>query len=90
MNSAKPFLLAIVGQTASGKSALAMKVAAAFDGEIIAADSKTVYRGLDIGTAKPTPADRRAVRHHVLDVVDPDQPFNVARFQRLPWRRPGK
>lgn len=75
--------MAIVGQTASGKSALAMKVARATGGEIVAADSKTVYKGLDIGTAKPTPADRQAVRHHLLDVVDPDQPFSVARFQQL-------
>ena len=75
--------MAIVGQTASGKSALAMRVAEAAAGEIIAADSKTVYRGLDIGTAKPTRADRQAVRHHLLDVVDPDQPFSVARFQQL-------
>lgn len=76
-------LVVIVGQTASGKSALAMHLARRFNGEIIAADSRTVYRGMDIGTAKPTPKDRAAVPHHLIDIVDPDESFNVADFQRL-------
>jgi tRNA dimethylallyltransferase len=76
-------LVVIVGQTASGKSVLAMDLARRFNGEIIAADSRTVYRGMDIGTAKPTLEDRAAVPHHLIDVVDPDESFNVADFQRM-------
>lgn len=76
-------LVAIVGETASGKSALAMRLAEVFDGEIICADSRTIYKGMDIGTAKPTAADRAHIPHHVLDVVTPDQPFSAADFQRL-------
>lgn len=75
-------LLAIVGQTAGGKSALALEIAAGFPAEIIAADSKTIYKGLDIGTAKPTPAERALVRHHLLDVVQPREAFNVSQFQQ--------
>lgn len=78
-----PHLIVILGQTASGKSALAMDLAQRFDGEIIAADSRTVYKGMDIGTAKPTEEDRRQVRHHLIDVVAPGEPFSVADFQRL-------
>lgn len=74
-------LVVILGQTGSGKSALAMDLAKRFDGEIIAADSRTVYKGMDIGTAKPGVEDQAAVRHHLLDVVDPGQPFTVADFQ---------
>ena len=76
-------LLAIVGTTASGKSQLAMKIAQEFSGEIIAADSRTVYRDLNIGTAKPTVDDQKLVRHHLLDVVRPDQEFNVANYKHL-------
>jgi tRNA dimethylallyltransferase len=75
-------LLVIVGETASGKSALAIKLAKKFDGEIICADSRTVYRGMDIGTAKPTREDREKVPHHCLDLVEPDEPFTVADFKR--------
>ena len=74
-------LIVILGQTASGKSALAMELAQRFNGEIIAADSRTVYKGLDIGTAKPTAGDQKEVRHHLLDVVEPDEQFTVADFQ---------
>lgn len=74
-------LIVIIGETASGKSALALDLVRRFNGEIIAADSRTVYRSLDIGTAKPTPEERRIVRHHLLDVVAPDQPFTVADFK---------
>jgi tRNA dimethylallyltransferase len=73
----------IVGPTASGKTALGIELAGRFNGEIICADSRTVYRGLDIGTAKPTDAQRRAVRHHMLDVVEPDGRFSVADFKAL-------
>ncbi len=76
-------LIVIVGETASGKSTLAMELALAFEGEIICADSWTVYRGFDIGTAKPTAADRSKVPHHLLDVADPAEGFSAAVFQRL-------
>lgn len=75
-------LLVVVGPTASGKSGLALKLAQQFNGEIIAADSRTIYRGMDIGTAKPTAAERKAVPHHLIDIVDPDQPFSAADFQQ--------
>ncbi|TAK88971.1 tRNA (adenosine(37)-N6)-dimethylallyltransferase MiaA [Patescibacteria group bacterium] len=74
-------LVVVVGPTASGKSALAMQFAQRFNGEIIAADSRTIYRGMDIGTAKPAAAEQKQIRHHLLDVVDPDQPFSAADFQ---------
>lgn len=75
-------LLAIVGPTASGKTALAIDLARKYDGEIICADSRTVYKGMDIGTAKPTPAEQAAVPHHLLDVVAPDEPFTALDFKR--------
>jgi tRNA dimethylallyltransferase len=78
-----PQLLLIAGATATGKSQVALLLAERFGGEIISVDSMQVYRGLDIGTAKPTPAERRRVRHHLIDVVDPDQPFDAAQFARL-------
>ncbi len=74
-------LLAIVGSTASGKSGLAMELSKHRDVEIIAADSLTVYKGLDIGTAKPSQEDQRLVPHHLLDVADGSSPYNVASFQ---------
>lgn len=76
-------VVAIVGPTASGKTALAIKLAQRFNGEIIAADSRTVYQGMDIGTAKPTPHEQAASRHHLIDVTTPDKQFTVADFQRL-------
>ncbi|MFP5326278.1 MAG: tRNA (adenosine(37)-N6)-dimethylallyltransferase MiaA [Acidimicrobiia bacterium] len=73
----------IVGPTASGKSDLALAVArAAGDVEVLTADSMQVYRGMDIGTAKPTPAERAEVPHHLIDVVDPSEDYDLARFQR--------
>jgi len=76
-------LIAIVGPTASGKSDLALDIASRLGGEIVSCDSRQVYRGLDIGSAKPTPEERRLVPHHLLDVVDPDQPFSAADYARL-------
>ena len=76
-------MLAIVGRSASGKSALALRIARASGGEIVACDSMQVYRGLDIGTAKPSAAERAEVAHHLVDVVDPDQPFSAARYVEL-------
>jgi tRNA dimethylallyltransferase len=78
-----PPLIVIAGETASGKTALAIKLAQQFNGEIICADSRTIYKGMDIGTAKPTAEERAAVPHHLLDVVSPAQPFTVADFKEL-------
>ncbi len=83
--AAYPPLLVVAGPTATGKTALAVRIARALgsegvNAEVITADSRQVYRGLDIGTAKPTLDERRGVPHHGLDLVDPDQPFSVADF----------
>jgi tRNA dimethylallyltransferase len=75
-------VIAIVGPTASGKTALAMRVAERVNGEIVSADSRQVYRGLDIGTAKPTALERARVPHHLIDVADPGERYDVLRFQR--------
>lgn len=72
--------IAIVGSTASGKSALALSAAKHFDGEILSVDSMQVYRTMDIGTAKPTAAEQAAVRHHLIDICDPKTPFSSADF----------
>ena len=76
-------MLALVGPTASGKSDVALGLAEQFGAEIVCADSMTVYRGMDIGTAKPSPAARARIRHHLLDVADPGESFSVARYQGL-------
>jgi tRNA dimethylallyltransferase len=76
-------LIAVVGPTATGKTALAVALARAIDGEIVGADSRQVYRHMDIGTAKPTPAERALVPHHLLDVVDPGEPFSLAQYLEL-------
>lgn len=83
MNDRNKPLLVIVGETASGKSALALRLAQEFDGEIICADSWTVRREVNIGTAKPTAAERALIPHHLLDVAGPDEDFTAAVFQRL-------
>jgi tRNA dimethylallyltransferase len=74
-------LVAIVGPTASGKSALAVALARKFNGEVLACDSTQVYRGFDIGTAKPTPEERGGVPHHLLDLVDPAFPFTAGEYR---------
>ena len=76
-------IVAVLGPTASGKSALAMALAERLDGEIVACDSQQVYIGMDIGTAKPTREERRRVPHHGLDLVHPDEPFHAARWAAL-------
>ncbi|MBX5466742.1 MAG: tRNA (adenosine(37)-N6)-dimethylallyltransferase MiaA [Firmicutes bacterium] len=76
-------LLVLSGPTAVGKTAFSLEVALRVGGEIISADSAQVYRGLDIGTAKPSPEARRAVPHHLIDVAEPWETFSVARFQAL-------
>lgn len=77
---AEPALIAVVGPTASGKSAWALAIAERLDGEIIGADSRQMYRGLDIGTAKPNRAARERVLHHCVDHVDPRERYHLARF----------
>jgi tRNA dimethylallyltransferase len=79
---AKAPLVAIVGPTASGKSALGLAVAREFGGEIVSVDSVQVYRGFDIGTAKPSRAERAEVPHHLLDFLEPDQVFTAGDFRR--------
>ena len=75
-------LVVVAGPTASGKSSLGIALAQTWRGEIISADSRQVYRGLDLGAAKVTPAERALVPHHLLDVADPQEIYTVARFQR--------
>lgn len=76
-------LIVIVGETASGKSDLAMDIARKFNGEIISADSWTVYKEFNIGTAKPTADERAEIPHHLIDIVDAPDGFNAALFKRL-------
>jgi len=76
-------LVAIVGPTATGKTALAIALARTMGGEIVGADSRQVYRHMDIGTAKPTPEERSLARDHLIDVVDPDQEFSLAQYLEL-------
>src|SRR5262245_32857858 len=76
-------ILALVGPTGSGKTELALQLAQRLDAEIVNCDSRQVYRYLDIGTAKPSAAERAAVAHHLFDVVEPDEPFDCARYREL-------
>ncbi|HWV57224.1 MAG TPA: isopentenyl transferase family protein, partial [Longimicrobiales bacterium] len=76
----RPAALVITGATATGKTNLAIHVAEAIGGEIISMDSRQVYRGMDIGTAKPTPEQRARVPHHGLDLVDPSERYSAGRF----------
>ncbi|MBN2462442.1 MAG: tRNA (adenosine(37)-N6)-dimethylallyltransferase MiaA [Dehalococcoidia bacterium] len=76
-------LVAVIGPTAVGKSQLALRLAQDFDGEIVNADSRQVYRYMDIGTAKPSPVELSLVRHHLIDIINPDEPFSLAIYQKL-------
>ena len=80
--SAAPRLVAVVGPTATGKSDLGLALAAALGGEVVNADAMQLYRGMDIGTAKLTPAERAGVPHHLLDVLDVTETASVAAYQR--------
>ncbi len=80
--SARPRLLAVVGPTATGKSALGIALAERFNGEIVSCDSTAVYRGFDIGTDKVPPAEQRGIPHHMIDVVDPMDEYSAARYAR--------
>jgi tRNA dimethylallyltransferase len=79
----KPKLVIVFGPTAAGKSDLVLKLASRLNAEVINADSQQVYRQMDIGTAKPSKAELAKVPHHLIDVVDPDEEFNVARYREL-------
>ncbi len=83
MPSVGPRVLALVGPTASGKSRLALDLAKTFHGQIISADSRQVYRHMDIGTAKPSRTDRQEIPHHLYDLLDPRQRFDLATFLEL-------
>jgi tRNA dimethylallyltransferase len=78
-----PMPLALVGPTASGKTEASVALARRLDAEVLVVDSMTVYRGMDVGTAKPTRAEQESVRHHLVDLADPTEAFSVAAFQRL-------
>ncbi|MBT3362987.1 MAG: tRNA (adenosine(37)-N6)-dimethylallyltransferase MiaA [Chloroflexi bacterium] len=79
-------LIAIVGPTAIGKSSVAIQLAKSYNGEIVSADSCQVYRYMDIGTAKPSLDDQKLTAHHLIDVIDPDQPFDLATYQKLAYK----
>ena len=82
----RPQVVILVGPTGVGKSNLAIELAEAFGGEVVSADSMQVYRYMDIGTAKPTLEEQKRVRHHLIDIVTPDQPFHASLYQRLARR----
>ena len=77
-----PLAVLLLGPTGSGKTALSLALAERFDGEIVSCDSVAVYRGMDVGSAKPTPGERARAPHHLLDVADPDQPFTAGEYSR--------
>jgi tRNA dimethylallyltransferase len=77
----QPQVLVIVGPTAAGKTALSLALARALGGEIVSVDSRLFYRGMDIGTAKPTPAERAIAPHHLVDICDPDETLSLSEFQ---------
>lgn len=87
MNPSLPDPVYLAGPTAVGKSAVALALAEVVGGEIVSVDSMQVYRGLDLGTAKPTAAERARVPHHLIDVVALDEPFHAARFVALAYRK---
>jgi len=82
-NRRDPLAVLLLGPTGSGKTALSLALAERFNGEIISCDSVAVYRGMDLGTAKPTPEERARIPHHLIDVADPDQPFTAGDYSRL-------
>ncbi|MGA7241842.1 MAG: tRNA (adenosine(37)-N6)-dimethylallyltransferase MiaA [Terracidiphilus sp.] len=78
----EPLAVLLLGPTGSGKTALSLSLAERFNGEIVSCDSVAVYRGMDLGTAKPTPEERARIPHHLIDVADPDQPFTAGDYSR--------
>ena len=93
--NAKPAVVAVVGPTATGKTALGVALAQRFSGEVISADSMQIYRGLDVGTAKITPQETCGIPHHGVDILTPEKTFSVADFTALAggvysgYHRPG-
>ncbi len=79
----KPKLIVILGQTATGKSGVAVRLAKKFDGEVVSADSRQVYKGLDLGTGKITKKEMRGIPHHLLDIASPREQFSVAEYKKL-------
>lgn len=77
----RPTLITLIGPTGVGKTALAIELAEKINGEIVSADSRQIYRGMDIGTGKPTPDQLARVPHHLIDVIEPDQPYTLAEYQ---------
>jgi tRNA dimethylallyltransferase len=80
--ASRPLVL-LVGPTAVGKSEIGLRLAHALDTDVLTADSRQVYRGMDIATDKPTPEQRQGVPHRLIDLVDPDEPFNAGQYRRL-------
>jgi tRNA dimethylallyltransferase len=80
-----PPLIVLLGPTAVGKTALSIELCRRFDGEVVSADSRQIYRGMDIGTAKPSPEEQAAVPHHLLNVRQPDEILSVAEYQTLAY-----
>jgi len=80
-----PPLIVVVGPTAVGKTAVSLRLASGLGGEVVSADSRLFYRGMDIGTAKPSPQERAQVAHHLVDIADPDQTVGLAEFQELAY-----
>src|SRR5688572_11570995 len=82
MTTNKPLLILIVGTTAVGKTELAIRLAEKLNGEIISADSRLFYKGMDVGTAKPSHEELARVPHHLIDIVNPDETLSLAVFQQ--------
>lgn len=78
-----PLLIVVLGPTGVGKTEISIQLAERIDGEIVSADSRLFYRGMDIGTAKPSKADRNRVPHHMIDIADPDETWSLGRFKRV-------
>ena len=76
-------IIVVAGPTAVGKTKYAIEIAKAFDGEVVSCDSMQLYKYMDIGSAKPTPEEQAQVKHHLVDEIDPGEPFSVARYQKL-------
>jgi tRNA dimethylallyltransferase len=85
MVNEEPPLIVLLGPTAVGKTALSLSLCTRFNGEIISADSRQIYRMMDIGTAKATPAEQARIPHHLIDIRRPDEPFTLAEYQRLAY-----
>jgi len=81
--SADPLVVILLGPTGSGKTALSLALAERFSGEIVSCDSVAVYRGMDLGTAKPSPQERARIPHHLIDVAEPDEPFTAGAYSRM-------